>query len=90
MNNWKNFTFLIGGLIFLMMVCFGIYIFYKVYSIRDIVYCVYDERDIYENLAIGSLDECTEWIEAIKGSEEEKNHYHVALYFDWKFKRKNV
>lgn len=86
MNRWLNLLFLGGGVIFILLVAFGIYLFFKVYTIRDIVYCVYDDRDVYENTAIGSLDECTEWIEAIDGSEDEKNHFHVTLYFDWSFK----
>lgn len=95
MNNWKNLTFLIGGLIFIVFVFFGIYLFYKIYSIKDIVYCVYDDRDIYENLVIGSKDECEEWINCYyftlnneKHNPEEKAHYHVTLYFNWSFKAK--
>lgn len=88
MNNWKNLTFLVGGLIFIILVCFGVYLFYKVYSIRDIVYCVYDDRDIYENLVIGSKDECQDWIDFKVFEGEERSHLHVTLYFNWSFKTK--
>ena len=86
MSNWQNFLFITAGICFILLVSFGIYLFFKVYTIKDVVYCVYDDRDVYENLAIGSLEECQNWVSAVDDPED-LGHLHVTLYFEWKFRR---
>lgn len=92
-REWSNVLAILFIIIGLIIVGFFVYLWNKVYTIKGIVYCVYDDRDVYENMVIGSKDECESWIAGQMTDVEEVDneileHYHVTLYFDWKFKRK--
>jgi hypothetical protein len=87
MNNWSNLLFLLLGIVFIVAITFSLHIFFKVYNIRDIIYAVYDERDPYENILIGSQYECESYISAQVDHPNYK-YLHCTLYFGNKRRNK--